>query len=61
MDLSYDVLINGQPGTAAVVACDNDGSGEADSFSITLSSGYSAGGSLGGGDIQLEKWPPGWQ
>ena len=51
--------------TAYVVACDNGEPGVNDAFSITLSNGYSASGSLGGsgpggGNIQLHKCPPGW-
>lgn len=72
-DITYDVTIDGNPGTAYVVACDNDdtGNGESeqgpkDTFSIVLSNGYMASGSLGdsqpgGGTIQLHKCPPGWQ
>ncbi|HEV2437919.1 MAG TPA: choice-of-anchor P family protein [Verrucomicrobiae bacterium] len=69
-DITYDVTIDGNPGTAYVVACDNDdtGNGEQgtkDTFSITLSNGYSASGDLGnsqpgGGTIQMHKCPPGW-
>ncbi|HEY2329149.1 MAG TPA: choice-of-anchor P family protein [Verrucomicrobiae bacterium] len=69
-DITYAVTIDGNPGTAYVVACDNDdtGNGEQgpkDTFSITLSNGYSASGDLGnsqpgGGTIQMHKCPPGW-
>lgn len=63
--ISYDVEINGTPGTAVVRACDHGEPGRDDTFSIRLSTGYSAGGSLGGdrpggGNIQLHKCPPGW-
>ena len=63
--ISYDVVINGLAGTAVVEACDHDEPGRNDTFSIRLSTGYSAQGSLGGdrpggGNIQLHKCPPGW-
>jgi hypothetical protein len=46
--------INGQAGyTYEVVVSDNGEPGTADTFQITLSNGYSAGGTLGGGNIQL--------
>lgn len=72
-DITFNVTINGTPGQAYVVACDNDdtGNGESeqgpkDSFSIVLSNGYMASGTLGdsqpgGGTIQIHKCPPGWQ
>ncbi len=65
-DISYDVTIDGAPGTATVIACDNGEPGRNDTFDITLSNGYHAGGDLGGsqpggGNIQLHKCPPGWQ
>jgi len=64
-DITYDVTIDGNPGTAYVVACDKGEPGVNDTFSIALSSGYSASGSLGGsgpggGNIQMHKCPPGW-
>lgn len=64
--ISYNVLINGMPGTAEVRACDHGEPGRNDTFSIRLSTGYAAGGSLGGnrpggGNIQLHKCPPGWR
>lgn len=64
-DITYNVTIDGVPGTAFVVACDNGEPGRNDTFNITLSNGYTAGGSLGGagpggGNIQLHKCPPGW-
>ncbi|MBC7771550.1 MAG: hypothetical protein H7210_03545 [Pyrinomonadaceae bacterium] len=64
--ISYDVEINGLPGTAVVEACDHGEPGRNDTFSIRLSTGYAAGGSLGGngpggGNIQLHKCPPGWE
>lgn len=63
--ITYDVEINGLPGTATVEACDHGEPGRDDTFSIRLSTGYAAGGSLGGdgpggGNIQLHKCPPGW-
>ena len=56
--VNYDVTINGDPGTAQVRVCDNGESGDSDGFEIHLSTGYSAGGVLGGsqpggGDIQI--------
>lgn len=62
---TYDVTIDGQPGTASVRACDKGEPGRDDIFEITLSNGYHAGGTLagdepGGGNIQLHKCPPGW-
>lgn len=64
-DISYNVMIDGTPGTAYVVACDNGEPGVNDTFSISLSNGYSAAGDLGGsrpggGNIQMHKCPPGW-
>ena len=64
-DITYNVSIDGVPGTAYVVACDKGEPGINDSFAITLSNGYSARGDLGGaqpggGNIQLHKCPPGW-
>ncbi|HXT40922.1 MAG TPA: choice-of-anchor P family protein [Candidatus Angelobacter sp.] len=64
-DITYNVSIDGVPGTAYVVACDKGEPGINDTFSITLSNGYSARGDLGGaqpggGNIQLHKCPPGW-
>lgn len=64
--ITYQVEINGSPGTAVVEACDHGEPGRNDTFSIQLSTGYSAGGSLGGdrpggGNIQLHKCPPGWE
>jgi len=64
-DITYNVLIDGVPGTAAVIACDKGEPGRNDVFDITLSNGYHAGGDLGGsrpggGNIQLHKCPPGW-
>jgi hypothetical protein len=69
--ITYNVDINGvSGGTATVVACDNDDTGHGeqgpkDTFSISVSNGYSAGGDLGGSDpgggtIQMHKCPPGW-
>ena len=64
-DITYNVLIDGNPGTAYVIACDNGEPGVNDTFSITLSNGYTASGDLGGsqsggGNIQMHKCPPGW-
>lgn len=63
--ISYDVEINGLPGTATVDAWDRGEPGRNDFFSIKLSTGYSARGTLGGdgpggGNLQLHKCPPGW-
>lgn len=45
--------INGVPGTYTVDVSDNGEPGRADTFMITLSDGYTAGGTLQGGNIQL--------
>lgn len=45
--------INGAAGTYVVDVADNGEPGRADTFAITLSNGYTAGGTLGGGNIQL--------
>jgi hypothetical protein len=45
--------INGQPGTYDVTVSDNGEPGRNDTFSILLSTGYSAAGNLEGGNIQL--------
>jgi hypothetical protein len=63
--ITYDVTIDGEPGEADVRACDKGEPGRDDIFEITLSNGYTAGGTLGGdgpggGNIQLHKCPPGW-
>lgn len=58
--IDYDVTIDGVAGTARVLVADNGEPGRNDIFDITLSTGYHAGGSLGGGNIQLHKCPPGW-
>lgn len=63
--ITYDVTIDGEPGEAAVRACDKGEPGRDDIFEITLSNGYTAHGTLGGdgsggGNIQLHKCPPGW-
>ncbi|HKS17377.1 MAG TPA: choice-of-anchor P family protein [Planctomycetota bacterium] len=48
--------INGQGGFGfSVFAADNGEPGSSDTFNIFLSNGYSAGGYLGGGNIQLHK------
>ena len=64
--IDYNVLINGVAGTATVHVVDNGEPGRNDTFAITLSTGYSASGDLGGarpggGNIQAHKCPPGWQ
>ena len=58
--IHFDVTIDGQAGTALVEVTDNGEPGRNDTFQISLSTGYSAGGSLGGdrpggGNIQLHK------
>lgn len=63
--ITYNVTIDGAPGTARVIACDKGEPGRNDIFDLTLSTGYHAGGDLGGndpggGNIQLHKCPPGW-
>ena len=63
--IDYDVTIDGAPGTARVIVSDRGEPGRDDIFDITLSTGYHAGGDLGGsgsggGNIQLHKCPPGW-
>ena len=58
--IGFNVLIDGVPGTARVLVADNGEPGRNDVFDITLSTGYHAGGTLGGGNIQLHKCPPGW-
>ncbi len=63
--IDYNVSIDGVPGTARVVVSDQGEPGRNDIFDITLSTGYHAGGDLGGsgaggGNIQLHKCPPGW-
>jgi len=58
--ITYNVTIDGQAGTAQVHAVDNGEPGRHDIFGISLSNGYAASGTLGGGNIQLHKCPPGW-
>jgi hypothetical protein len=58
--VDFNVLIDGVEGTARVLLADNGEPGRNDIFDITLSTGYHAGGTLGGGNIQLHKCPPGW-
>ncbi len=58
--IDYNVTIDGQPGTARVRVCDKGEPGRNDIFQIQLSTGYFAGGDLGGthpggGNIQLHK------
>jgi len=59
---TYDVSINGVPGTATVRITDNGEPGINDVMEITLSTGYTAGagttlggGKKGGGNVQLHK------
>ncbi len=64
--ITYNVTINGVAGTATVRVSDNGEPGRNDTFGITLSTGYSAAGDLGGarpggGNIQIHKCPPGWE
>ncbi len=47
-------LGDGSKVTYSVTATDNSSSGSPDSFSITLSNGYSAGGTLTSGDISIQ-------
>ncbi|MDB6024926.1 MAG: hypothetical protein JWM68_1149 [Verrucomicrobiales bacterium] len=61
-EIHYDVKINGVAGTAVVTVTDQAEPGTHDTFQIVLSTGYSAGGELGGtqkkgggGNIQLHK------
>jgi hypothetical protein len=62
--IHYNVLIGTAEGTATVRVVDNGEPGARDLFEITLSTGYTAAGELGGarpggGNIQLHKCPPG--
>jgi hypothetical protein len=64
--INYNVTINGAPGTATLRVVDNGEPGRNDIFDLTLSTGYHAGGDLGGGrpgggNIQVHKCPPGWR
>jgi len=59
---TYNVTIDGVPGTATVRVCDNGEPGRDDVMEITLSNGYSAGAGTtlggdgtGGGNVQLHK------
>jgi hypothetical protein len=59
---TYNVTIDGAPGTATVIVCDNGEPGRNDVMHISLSSGYSAGSGTtlgadgsGGGNVQLHK------
>ena len=45
--------INGSPGTYMADVADNGEPGRNDTFSLTLSTGYTASGTLSGGNIQL--------
>ena len=63
--IDFNVTIDGAAGTASCIVADNGEPGRNDIFDITLSTGYHAGGDLGGvgpggGNIQLHKCPPGW-
>ena len=62
--IRYNVLIGTAEGTATVRVVDNGEPGARDRFELTLSTGYTAKGELGGsrpggGNIQLHKCPPG--
>jgi hypothetical protein len=64
--ITYAVTINGAPGTATLRVVDRGEPGRNDIFDLRLSTGYRAGGDLGGGrsgggNIQLHKCPPGWE
>src|SRR2546422_161076 len=50
--------INGSPGTYAVDVADNGEPGRSDTFTIPLSTGYTASGNLAGGNIQLHGESP---
>jgi hypothetical protein len=59
---TYDVTIDGQPGTATVIVCDHGEPGVHDMVEIVLSNGYAAGTGTtlgadgsGGGNVQLHK------
>jgi len=58
--ITYNVTVNGAAATATVIVSDKGEPGRDDTFSISLSTGYSASGDLGGdrpggGNIQLHK------
>ena len=64
--ITYNVTINGVPGTAVVDAWDRGEPGRDDFFAIRLNTGYSARGTLGGdrpggGNLQFHKCPRGWE
>lgn len=64
--ITYNVTINGAPGTARLRVVDRGEPGRRDIFDLTLSTGYRAAGELGGarpggGNIQNHKCPPGWE
>lgn len=64
--ITYAVTINGAAGTATLRVVDKGEPGRNDIFDLRLSTGYRAGGDLGGGksgggNIQLHKCPPGWE
>jgi hypothetical protein len=50
-------LGNGTSGEYTVVVADNGEPGDADTFYIKLSDGYTSGGVLGGGNIQFHDRP----
>lgn len=50
--------IDGEPGTFVVEVADEGEPGRADTFEIQLSTGYTASGALGGGNIQLHDPEP---
>jgi len=57
---TYNVTVDGAAATATVVVCDNGEPGRNDTVQISLSTGYHAGGNLGGtghggGNVQLHK------
>jgi hypothetical protein len=61
-EATYEVKIDGEPGTATVRVCDNGEPGVDDTLEITLSNGYTAGAGTtlggdgpGGGNVQLHK------
>ena len=55
--ITGNATINGVAGSYTVTVVDNGEPGTSDTFSIALSNGYSASGTLGGGNIQLHVKP----
>jgi hypothetical protein len=55
--ITGNATINGVAGTYTVVVADNGEPSTNDTFSISLSNGYNASGTLGGGNIQLHPKP----